>query len=57
MNRGTGLSKVVLNLIVHQNDLVRTGLTDLGLVRTQAAGPHLQCLMQWGWGRTENLCF
>lgn len=43
--QGTGFSKVVLNLGMHPNDLVGTE-ADLGLVRTEAAGPHLQFLLQ-----------
>lgn len=45
MNGGTGFSKVVLNLSMPQNNLDGTE-ADLGLVRTQAAEPYLQFLMQ-----------
>ena len=45
MNSSTDFSKVVLNFSMHQNDLIGTE-ADPGLIRTQAAGPHLEFLMQ-----------
>lgn len=45
MNSSTDFSKVVLNFSMHQNELIGTE-ADPGLIRTQAAGPHLEFLMQ-----------